>query len=488
MTHDQNETPYLDALIRYRDAAYTVFHTPGHKRGQGASAKMVAAFGATMLKADAPMAGGVEDTQESTGLVHAAEELAAEAWGADRAFFLVNGSTSAMHALLVTAAGPDEAVIVPRNSHKSMLAALIFSGAMPHYIEPAIDPEWGIALTVTHTQAQQALDACPNAVAFFVTSPTYNGLCADLPDLAQLAHARDVPFIVDQAWGPHLRFCSQLPVDALTAGADATMVSVHKLISGLTQSSLLLARHERMNLRRLESVVKMTQSTSPLALMLASIDGARQQMATQGEHLWKQAIDLAEQARREIKRIPGLRCLGHELIAAHNIAAFDPTRLTISAQAFGHSGFQLEANLRNDYRIAVEAADPASVILNVTHADRPADIERLLTALRDYAARYATELTTPRPALSRLKTPPFTQQIMTPRDAFFAPTVALPVSACAGHVSAEIVTPYPPGIPVLGPGELIDDQTVAYLEEASARALHVHGPEDLSLRTLRVVA
>ena len=487
MTQDQNETPYLDALIRYRDAGYAAFHTPGHKSGRGASAKMIEAFGMTLLQADVAVAGGVESTQEPAGLLRAAAALAAEAWGADRAFFLVNGSTSALHALLITAAGPGDHVIVPRNSHKSVLAALIFSGAMPHYVEPAIDPEWGIALTITLEQARRALAACPDAVAFLATSPTYNGLCADLPGLADLSHANGVPFIVDQAWGASLRFCSRLPVDALAAGADAAIVSVHKLLAGLTQSSLLLARAERLNLRRLASIVKMTQSTSPQALIMASIDGARQQMATQGERLWERTIELAEKARAAIQSIPGLRCLGHDLIAAHNIAAFDPTRLTISAQAFGHSGFQLESILRDDYRISVEAADPNSVILVVTCGDRSEELERLVAALRDYAARYADELTAKRTPRAQLKAPPFTQQVMTPRDAFFAASVALPVAECAGRVSAEIVTPYPPGIPTLGPGELINDETAAYLQEASAQSLHVHGPEDLTLRTIRVV-
>jgi arginine/lysine/ornithine decarboxylase len=488
VSDEQRETPYLDALIRYRDAGFTVFHTPGHKCGRGAPAKIREAFGMTLLQADLPMAGGIEDTRESTGLVRAAEDLAAEAWGADRAFFLINGSTSGMHALMITLAGPGDHVIVPRNSHKSLLAALVFSGAMPLYMEPLTDPEWGIALTVTARHVQRALAERPDATALFVTSPTYNGLCADLPTLALLTHGAGVPFAVDQAWGPHLRFCSRLPVDALTAGADAAIVSVHKLISAITQSSVLLARGERLNLPRLESIVKMTQSTSPQTIMLASTDGARQQMATEGEALWARAVDLAERARAEIGKIDGLRCLGHEFITANDVAAFDPTRLTITAQSFGHTGYQLETILRDEYRIAVEAADSTSVILNVTHGDRREDLERLVAALRDYAARYAAELGAKRPRVALLRAPSCTRQILSPREAFFAPSVALPIDDCVGAVSAEIVTPYPPGIPVLGPGELIGDETVAYLREAAARGLHIHGPEDPTLATLRVIA
>jgi arginine/lysine/ornithine decarboxylase len=268
------------------------------------------------------------------------------------------------------------------------------------------------------------------------------------------------------------------------------VVSTHKLISGITQSAVLLARGERLNLSRLEGIVKMTQSTSPQVLMYASIDAARQQMATRGPDLWRDAIAGAEWVREQVNGIPGLRCLGREVLEAEGVAAFDPTRLTISALGLGHSGHELETILRDDYAVAVEAADPLTIILNVTYGDSMDDLRLLVGALRDYAARYA-DVPGRRDAAGRwlrLRPPAFTRQVLTPRDAFFAPSVALPLADCVGRVSAEIVTPYPPGIPVLGPGEEIAAETVAYLGEASAVRLKVHGPEDLSLRTLRVVA
>jgi lysine decarboxylase len=489
MPHDQETTPYLDAVLAYRRRGFTPFHTPGHKLGRGAPENLRDLVGDTCLQVDLAMAGAVEDTRESTGLIHLAEEYAAEAWGADRAHFLVNGSTSGVHALALTLAGPGETVIVPRNAHKSLLAALIYSGAMPRYVEPEVDPDWGIPLNVTVGQVSATLREHPEAKAVFVTSPTYNGLAADLPGIAVTVHAAGVPFIVDQAWGPHLRFCPELPVDAMTAGADACVVSTHKLISGLTQSAVLLARGERLNLRRLESMVKMTQSTSPQALMYASIDAARQQMALHGAELWRRAIACAEWARAEIGGIAGLRCLGHEVLEAEGVAEFDPTRLTISALDLGLSGFELETALRDRHAVAVEAADPLAIILNVTFGDSMEDMRVLVEALRAIAAR--AEGGGGREAAARwlrLRPPSFTRQVLSPRDAFFAPSVALPLAECAGRVSAEIVTPYPPGIPVLGPGEEVTDETVGYLERAGAVHLKVHGPEDLSLRTLRVVA
>ena len=491
MPHDQRETPYLDAALRYRATGYTPFHTPGHKLGRGAPAGLRELLGDACLSVDIAMAGGVEDTRESTHLIRLAEDYAAEAWGSDRCWFLVNGSTSGIHALMLTLCSPGDTVIVPRNAHKSMLAGLIFSGAMPVYMEPAIDPLWGIPLNVRAANVKQALADAPEARAVFVTSPTYNGLGADLRAIADLAHTAGVPFVTDQAWGPHLRFCPELPVDGMTAGADAAVVSTHKLISGITQSSVLMARGERVNLARLDGMVHLTQSTSPQVLIYASIDAARQQMATRGAELWRGAIELAQWARDELAAITGIRCLGAEILERDGVAEFDPTRLTVSACDLGLSGYQLETVLRDDYRIAVEAADALTVVLNVTYGDSREDLETLVAALRDVAARYREQAGRGGSAACAgllARTPPFTRQVVTPREAFFAPSVALPLVECAGRVSAEMVTPYPPGIPVLGPGEEISAEIVAYLQEAAATGLKVHGPEDRALRSLRVVA
>ena len=491
MSYDQRETPYLDAAERYRAAGFTAFHTPGHKHGAGAPGKLRAFLGDTCLDVDIAMSGGVEDTRESTHLIRVAEDYAAEAWGADRCWFLVNGSTSGVHALLLALCGPNDTVIVPRNAHKSLLAGLIFSGAMPVYIEPEIDPNWGIPLNVTAGQVERALSEHPEAAALFVTSPTYNGLGADLAAIAALAGAAGVPFVTDQAWGPHLRFCPDLPIDAMTAGADAAVVSTHKLISGITQSSVLMARAGAINLARLDGMVHMTQSTSPQVLMYVSIDAARQQMATRGVRLWRGALELANWARSEIEAIPGLRCLGAEILASAAVAELDPTRLTISAVELGCSGYQLETALRDDYRIAVEAADRLNVVLNVTYGDTRGDLETLVAALRELAARRSDHLAAGRSAtIASLlaRTPSFTSQALSPREAFFAPSLALPLAECAGHIAAEIVTPYPPGISVLGPGEVISAEIVDYLEEGARAQLKVHGPEDRTLVSLRVVA
>ena len=491
MPYDQHETPYLDAALRYRDTGYVPFHTPGHKLGKGAPDGLRELLGAACLQVDVAMAGGVEDTRESTHLIRLAEDYAAEAWGAERCWFLVNGSTSGIHALVLTLSGPDETVIIPRNAHKAMLAGLIFSGAVPVYMEPAVDPLWGIPLNVSAAEAQRALTAHPEAKAVFVTSPTYNGLGADLATIADLTHAAGLPFVADQAWGPHLRFCPELPVDAMSADADAAVVSTHKLISGITQTSVLMARAERVNLARLNGMVHLTQSTSPQVLMYASIDAARRQMATHGAELWRGAIELAGWARAELNELPGVRCLGEEVLERDGVASFDPTRLTISSCDSGHSGYELETLLRDDHQIAVEAADPLNIVLNVTYGDAREDLERLIAAFTDYATRFGEGAGGGGSAACSgllAHTPAFTRQVLSPREAFFAPSRALPLARCGGRVSAEMVTPYPPGIPVLGPGEEISAEIVAYLQEGAAAKLKVHGPEDRTLQSLRVVA
>ena len=299
MPYDQRETPYLDAALRYRATGYTPFHTPGHKLGKGAPAGLRELLGDQAWGWTLAMAGGVEDTRESTGLIRLAEDYAAEAWGSDRSWFLVNGSTSGIHALLLTLCGPGETVIVPAQRPQ-------VHACRPHLLRRRCRSTWSPPSTPLGHPAQvqrrgrpwRALEQAPDAAALFVTSPTYNGLGTDLAARRRSSRtSAGVPFVTDQAWGPHLRFCPELPVDAMTAGADAAVVSTHKLISGITQSSVLLARADRVNLARLDGMVHMTQSTSPQVLMYVSIDAARQQMAVHGAELWRHAIELADWAR-----------------------------------------------------------------------------------------------------------------------------------------------------------------------------------------------
>lgn len=485
---DEGRMPIVERLLEYRRADYVAFHTPGHKRGAGAPGALHDLVG-VMLSLDMCVMPGFEDSLQSAHAVAAGEALAARAWGADRAFLLTNGSSGGLQSLVLAVAGPGETIIVPRNTHQALLTGIVLSGAMPVYVDPLIDDEWGIALAVPPGRVDRVLRDAPAARAVFVTSPTYQGCCADVASMTTMSHEAGVPLVVDQAWGAHLRFCDLLPADAMSLGADAIVTSVHKLLAGITQASLVAARGGRLDLDRLETMARMLQSTSQLALILASIDAARAQMLAEGQALWARAMELAESARARIRRLPGLRCLGDEVLAREGVAAFDPTRLTFSAADLGVSGQQLEMLLRDRYHIAVEAADVLNVVCNVTWADSAASVDALVDALADVAAREAGGGAAPaaRQAL-RLPPPPFTRLVMSPRDAFFGAAQPVPLEQSAGRVSAEIVTPYPPGIPVLGPGEEIGAETVAFLVEARRRGLAVVGARDTSLTTLHVVA
>ncbi len=282
---DQDEAPLIEALRAYRERRTAAFHTPGHKLGAGAPRDLSEALGERLLSADMGIANGLDDTQESGGLLRAAEDLAARAWGAERAFFVPNGSSGGLQALVLAAAGPGEKVIVPRNAHKSLLSGLILSGAWPVFVEPTVDETWQIAVNVPLERFAAAIAAHPDARAVFVTSPSYNGFCADVAGLAAAAHGAGLPLVVDQAWGAHLRFSTALPVDAMAAGADAAVISVHKLLSGLSQASVVLARGERLDGDRLRTMVAMLRTTSPLVPIYLSIDAARRQMVVGGEAL-----------------------------------------------------------------------------------------------------------------------------------------------------------------------------------------------------------
>jgi arginine decarboxylase len=483
----QDRTPVLDGLLLYRERDYLPFHMPGHKRGLGAVPGLREALGAA-LDVDLPLTPGFEDTRQRAGYLAQAEELAAAAWGADRAFFLTNGSSGGLHTLALALAPPGSVVVAPRNAHLSLIHGLILSGATPVYVEPEIDPEWGVALNVAADRFAAALAAHPQAAAVFVSSPSYNGCCADLDAIVAAARDAGAAVAVDQAWGSHLRFCSALPADAVTQGADALVTSIHKLTSGVSQASLIAAQGDRIDLDRLGTFTNMMRSTSMLVQILASIDAARMQMATGGEELWSRAVELAESARERLHHIPGLRCMGAEMTEHASVADLDRTRLTVSAADLGWAGYELEWELRERYRIAIETADSLGIVMNITYADTPQSMERLVTALSEIAARGPLQGSAAAARASlRLTPPPFSRLVMTPRAAFFAAARTLPLRSCGGHVSAEVVTPYPPGVPVLGPGEEISADVVAFLDEVRRRGLAVHGPHDPSLATLRIV-
>jgi arginine/lysine/ornithine decarboxylase len=476
-----SEAPLVELLERYRAAGTVPFSGPGHKLGAGAAPELLAVVGPELFAADVWL-----DTAGFDRALRAAQELAAATWGSDACFFLGNGSSSGNHAFLLGTVGPGDEVVVARDLHKSLLAALILTGARPVYVAPRLHPRLGVGLGVHPDDVAAALDAHPDARLVALTSPNYFGVASDLAGVVAAAHAREVPVYVDEAWGPHLGFHPGLPTSAMAAGADAAVTSTHKLLSSLSQSSILNIRWGRLAAGRLEGAVKLTQTTSPLLPLLASIDACRRQLARDGQALLDRALGLAASATQQLRRLPGLGVLDAGRLGL-GPDRFDPTKLVVDVTGLGISGLAAERALRERCAVAPEGSDLASVICMITLGDSETSVDQLVGA---FAALCAERVPVPGAAAPRswgsvIAPGP---QAMTPREAFFAPARAVPLAGAAGRVAAELVTPYPPGIPVLAPGEVVTQAKLAYLAAARAQGIHLRGPADPTLATIRVVA
>ncbi|RIK40697.1 MAG: arginine decarboxylase [Chloroflexi bacterium] len=483
---DQREAPFWDGLLAYIGSDAQPFSTPGHKRGRGAPADARAIFQA-LFDADIPHGGGVDTTQRSFDYLRRAERLAAAAHGGDDARFLVNGSTTGNLALLLTTCGDGDEVIVSRMLHKSVLAGIIFSGARPVYVVPEIDPQHNLPLDVPPQAVAAALEAHPQARAVVLVSPSYVGISSNLPEIAALCHAAGVPLLVDEAWGPHFRFHPALPPSAMQAGADAGVSSTHKMLSALTQGSTLVARRGLLDLERLGTMVDMVQTTSPSALIFASLDASRRQMALHGEELLTHTLAVAARLRDALQEIDGLQVLGDTLLAGRPGVGWDPTRVFVDVHQLGLTGHEAEAVLRSEHGVYVEMSDLLGVELLVTIGDDEATIERAVRGFRGLlrhrkpVRRSAAMRSTGSLLFSA-------EQAISPREAHQARWETVAIGAAAGRISTEALTPYPPGIPLVAPGERLSRAIIEYLHEGVAEGMHITGPSDPTLETLRVVA
>jgi arginine/lysine/ornithine decarboxylase len=476
-----HRAPLVEVLERYQDAGTVPFSCPGHKLGHGADRALVAMLGPQLFAADVWLDTGTHDRT-----LRAAEALAAAAWGADRCLFLGNGSSSGNHAFLLAAVNPDEEVIVARDLHKSLLASLILTGARPVYVAPRLHPELGVGIGVHPDDVAAALRAHPAARLVALTSPSYFGVAADLPAITRVAHARGVAVYVDEAWGPHFGFHPQLPASAMAAGADGAVTSTHKMLSSLSQSSILNLRGDRVAPDRIAAAVKLTQTTSPLLPLLASIDACRRQLALDGHALLGRALGLAAHARSRLGMLPGLQVLDAGSLGL-GPQQLDPTKLVVDVAGLGLTGLAAERALRERFAIAPEGSDLSSVILMVTIGDTRNSVDQLVGGFAALCAERVRAAPHPPPRSWGTVVAPGVQA-MTPREAFFAAARTVPLAQAAGQVAAELVTPYPPGIPVLAPGEVVTADKLAYLAHGRAHGMYVCGPADPSLATIRVIA
>lgn len=490
----QHKTPYFDALRDYVDSGTRPFHTPGHKQGVGMHKRLRDFIGDNVLSIDLTQIRGLDDLNQPEGPILEAMRLAALAYGADYSYFLVNGSTAGNQAMLMTALRPDDAVLLPRNSHKSATSALIMSATRPIYMPPEVDHDLHVDHAVTPQTVERSLDEHPEVKAVFITSPTYYGATADLKAIEQMVHARGKLLLVDEAWGPHLHFHPELPPSATSIGADACVNSTHKLLAGMSQSSMLHTVGPRIDQGRLRSTLRIFQSTSPQLVLLASLDVCRMQMATEGKALLTGALALARDVRRRLNEIPGVYCMGPDQIGKPGVAGYDETRIVITVKELGYTGYEAERILRMRYNVQVELADLFNVVALVTLGDTKESTDALVNAVQELAREdrpidiYApTGVLDKRLKRGSYKIPPIPELVVTPREAFLRDYVEVPFKKSAGRVCAEVVTPYPPGIPILCPGERITQETIEYLRLELKAGVHIQGPVDKKLGMIRVL-
>ncbi len=473
--------PVIDAIHAYGASGTVPFSTPGHKLGMGLDDDVRQLLGDQFCAADIWL-----NTGDYERAVRLAEDLAAQTWGAQRSFFLVNGSSSGNQAFLLATLSPGDEVIVGRDTHQSLLAALVLTGARPVYIAPRLHPTLNIGLGVAVADVMATLEAHPAAKLVIVTSPSDWGVASDLEGIVAAAHARGVAVYIDEAWGPHLGFHPRLPRSAMACGADGAVTSPHKLLTGLSQAALLNVRGPRVDASRVASAVKLMQTTSPLLPILASLDACRRQMALNGMELMERTIELADRARQALRRIPGIDVLDACRLGLPP-ELYDPTRLVIDVQGLGISGYLAERLLRERFGLAPEMSDTAGIVCLVTMSDTPRTILRLTQAVGSLGYRSGLARTSLCPRVAGEAIAPGTQ-VLTPREAYFSTTRVVPLNEAAGEVAAEAVIPYPPGIPVLTPGEVISHVKLDCLREGLAAGMHIRGVADAGLQTLRVVS
>ena len=483
---DQDSTPYVDALLAYAALAPGRFQVPGHKGGGGADPKMRELIGDAGLRNDVPsVTEGVDIGPEPTPFQQA-QLLAAEAWGAQRTWFLVNGASQGNHATCLALAHGGSRVVVQRNVHSSVIDGFVLSGMRPTFVSPELDPELGIAHGLTPESLAAGLDATPDPVAAMVVSPTYFGACADVAGLAQVAHERGVPLVVDEAWGAHLHFHPDLPTDALAAGADLVTSSTHKIVGSLTQAAMLhLGRGGRLDPAVVDRCVSLVETTSPSGLLSGSLDAARRQAAVHGVELLGETLEAVAATRTEIEAIPGLSVLDESLVGRPGIAGWDPLRIAVDVRATGSTGYRLAktAFYASGIDLELYSENVVVAIFGLGEPARPAG-ERLVAGLRHAVEELDHEQGTPDEKLA--PPPPWGELVMTPREAFLGPQEVIPFDAAAGRVAAEGLAAYPPGIPNVRPGERLTAATLDYIRESVAHGGYVRGGSDRELKTLRV--
>jgi arginine decarboxylase len=484
---DHSRAPVLEALEEFRRRRDVVYGPPGHKQGRGADPRVLEIVGPGVFASDVLSLNGLDDRRESQGVTTQAEDLMADAVHADKAFFSTCGSSLSVKSAMISVAGPGEKLLVSRNAHKSVVAALIISGVQPIWVHPHFDPDRQLAHPPEPEDVRRALEQHPDAKGMLLITPTDWGTCADIAGVAAVCHERDVPLIVDEAWGAHLPFHPDLPAWGMDAGADLVVTSVHKMGGAIEQSSVFHLQGDRVDPNVLKQREDLLGTTSSSALVYLTLDGWRRHMVEQGEELLEAAIARAGRIGKAVEDMPGLDLMGREVVRPGGAFDLDPLVLTMDVRGLGITGYQAGDWLRAERHVDVGSMDACRISARITHADDE-ETEHILVAALAALVDGADAMERP-PAVDLPE--PRTLELtnaMTPREAFFAPAEQLPVADAVGRVAAEMVSPYPPGVPVLAPGEVISQEAVDYLATGVQAGMLIPDAADSSMETLRVVA
>ncbi len=477
---DQSRAPIYEALERFREMRVVPFDVPGHKHGKG-NPELTAFLGEKCVGVDVNSMKPLDNLCHPVSVIREAEILAADAFGAANAFLMVGGTTSSVQSMVLSCCKRGEKIILPRNVHRSVINALVLCGAVPVYVNPEVDRKLGISLGMRVDQVRRAIQENPDAVAVLVNNPTYYGVCSDLRTIVKLAHEAGMLCLADEAHGTHFYFGDGMPVSAMGAGADMAAVSMHKSGGSLTQSSLLLTG-ERVNAGHVRQIINLTQTTSGSYLLMSSLDISRRNLARRGKTVFRKVIEMAEYAREEINAVGGYYAYGRELINGDSIFDFDPTKLSIHTRDIGLAGIEVYDILRDEYDIQIEFGDIGNILAYLSIGDRMQELERLVSALAEIKRRYMKD---PYGLLSQEYIAP--EVVYSPQEAFYADKKSVPLSESEGFICSEFVMCYPPGIPILAPGERITREILDYIVYAKAKGCSVTGPEDPMIERVNVI-
>lgn len=477
----QNKAPIYDALMRFKKMRIVPFDVPGHKRGRG-NPELAQFLGEDCLGVDVNSMKPLDNLCHPVSVIKEAEEIAAEAFGAKSAFFMVGGTTSSVQSMILYACKKGDKIILPRNVHRSAINALVLCGAIPVYVNPDVDKKLGISLGMSKESVKDAIEQNPDAVAIFVNNPTYYGICSDIKSIVDIAHANNMLVLADEAHGTHFSFGENMPTSAMAAGADISAVSMHKSGGSLTQSSFLLL-NDGTNPDYMRQIINLTQTTSASYLLLSSLDLSRRNLSKNGKEIFANVCNLAEYARCEINKIGGYYAFSKDLINGDSVYDFDMTKLSVNTLGIGLAGIEVYDLLRDEYDIQIEFGDLGNILAYISVGDRERDVERLVSALAEIKRRFA------KPVSQSMLTQEYITPIVKipPQEAFYSSKEKVALKDCVGRICTEFVMCYPPGIPILAPGEEVTQDVVSHIEYAKQKGCSLTGAEDLNTDFLNVI-